>query len=125
MPDEKHIRFYQVLEVRLNDILKRFFNEPLTPKVMHEMRNTIRQQLEDVFMKSRFRLTPIALSWLTDQYFKGIKINDNQMMNDQIIINEHPLSELQFNDIELMRNLFSETTMGEALEEEYRKRTSS
>ena len=126
MSDAKRIRFHQLLETQLtNSLQKKFLNEQLTPALMRSIREMIRQQINDVFSKSRFKLSADATTWLTDQYFKGIKLNDDQLMSDQVVINEYKLSELEFNDIQLLRNLFLETTMGPDLDAELRRRSAS
>lgn len=126
MSDAKRIRFHQLLETKITNTLQRkFLHEQLTPVLMRSIRESIRQQIDDVFSKSRFKLSPNATTWLTDQYFKGIKLNDDQLMSDQVVINEYKLSELEFNDIQLLRNLFMETTMGPGLDAELRRRSAS
>lgn len=120
--DENRIRFHQLLEIVLNDLLKSFLHKPLTPELMHSMRRAIREKIHDVFAKSKHRLSDNAETWLTDQYFKRIKFNDDYAMVDQVVINEYKLPELEFNDILLMRNLFIETDMGEDLDKEFKRR---
>ena len=71
------------------------------------------------------KLSANALTWLGDQYFKAIKINDDQLMSDTVVINEYTLTELEFNDIQLLRNLFSGTRMGPELNEELQRRSVS
>ncbi len=124
--DAKRIRFHQLLEIQLNNTLKKkFVNEALTPELMRSIRESIRQQLDDVFGKSRFKLSPNAMTWLGDQFFKAIRLNDDQLMSDQVVINEYNLSELEFNDIQLLRNLFLETRMGPDLDAELKRRSAS
>lgn len=126
MRNDDQIRFHQLLEVQLNNMIrKQFVNEQLTPEKMRSIREAIRQQLIDVFSKSRFKLTSNAITWLCDQYFKSIRINDDQLMSDQVVINEYRLDELEFNDIQLLRNLFLETRMGPELDAELRRRSAS
>lgn len=128
MPDAdfKPVRFHQLLEQQLNAILKkRFLNEALTPPKLREIREAFREQISGVFEKSTRRLSPKATTWLTDQYFKAVKVNDDQLMTDMVVLNEYKLSELEFNDIQLLRNLFNETIMGPELEAEYRRRNVS
>lgn len=127
MPDDnKRIRFHQLLEIQLNNIIqKQFVNEQLTPEMMRSLREAIRKQLVDVFSKSKFQLSARALIWLGDQYFKAIRINDNQLMNDQVVINEYKLMELEFYDIQLLHNLFNETVMGPELDAELKRRSAS
>jgi hypothetical protein len=122
----KHIRFHQLLETHLNSIIqKRFVNRALTPEMMREMRNAIHETIGGVFAKSSHKLSANALTWLGDQYFKAIKINDDQLMSDTVVINEYTLTELEFNDIQLLRNLFSGTRMGPELNEELQRRSVS
>ena len=123
--DDKRIRFHQLLEIQLNNNIKQFLFDELTPVTMRAVREAIRKQLIDVFSKSKFQLSAPALIWLGDQYFKAIRINDDQLMNDQVVINEYKLSELEFNDIQLLRNLFNETTMGPGLDAELARRSAS
>ncbi len=124
--DVNQIRFHQLLEIQINNIIKsKFTGSALTPLVMREIREAIKTQLVDVFSKSKFGLSPGALIWLCDQYFKAIKINDTQMMSDTVVINEYKLSELEFNDIKLMRNLFLETRLGSELDKEFQRRSQS
>lgn len=124
--DDKQIRFHQLLEIQLNSIIqKQFVNEQLTPVMMRSLRNAIREQLDSVFSKSRFKLSPNALTWLGDQYFKNIRLNGDQLMNDTVVIHEYKLSQLEFNDIQLLRNLFLETIMGPELDAELRRRSAS
>lgn len=126
MPDEnKRIRFHQLLELQLNNSLKKFLHEQLTPVVMRSIREEIRATIDGVFSKSKHRLSPDATTWLTDQYFKGIRLNDDQLMSDQVVINEYKLTELEFNDIQLLRNLFNETVMGPELDAELKRRSTS
>lgn len=122
---DKRIRFHQLLEVKLNTALKPFLFKELTPPTLRQIRETLREQIDGVFSKSKFKLSDRATTWLTDQYFKAIKINDDQQMTDMVVLNEYKLSELDFNDIQLLRNLFLETKMGPELDAEFRRRNAS
>ena len=124
-PTDKRIRFHQLLELQLNNCLKKFLHEQLTPALMRSIREEIRSTINGVFSKSTHKLTTEATTWLTDQYFKGIRLNEEQLMSDQVVINEYKLSELEFNDIQLLRNLFIDTTMGPELDAELRRRSAS
>lgn len=125
MTESKHVRFYQLLEIQLDNIVKKFFNKQLTPSSMRSIREAIHQQLRDVFSKSRFKLSANALVWLTDQYFKRIKLGSDQVMSDQVVINEYKLNELEFTDIQLLCNLFAEDQMGPELDAELLRRSVS
>lgn len=121
----KRIRFHQLLEIKLNAALKPFVYKALTPPTLKQIRETLRAQIDGIFSKSRFKLSDRATTWLTDQYFKAIQINDDQQMTDMVVLNEYKLSELDFNDIQLLRNLFLETKMGPDLDAELRRRSAS
>ena len=126
MSDENHIKFHQLFEAKLNTTLKqKFLNEQLTPASMRLIREEIRKQLVDVFSSSTHRLSPKAMIWLGDQYFKGVRLNGDQLVGDQVIINEYSLSELEYSDITLLRKLFGETTMGQTLDNEFLSRSLS
>lgn len=121
----KSLRFHELLELQLNNTIQKFTKKPLTPELMREIREAIRGQIEGVFGKSKFQLSKNAITWLTDQHFKNIRIAEDQLMSDTVVINEYKLSELQFNDILLLRNLFNQTIMGPELEAELKRRSVS
>lgn len=125
MPDDKRIRFHQLLELHLNNVLKTFVNEPLTPELMGSIRGTFRDKIKTVFEKSSHKLSAAALTWLADQHFKSISLGPDQNMSDNVVINEYTLAELEFRDIQLLRNLFLETKMGHELDDEFRRRSVS
>lgn len=125
MSEAKPIRFYQLLEQQLNREIKKHVSAGLTPETMRRIRESIRQIINGVFSKSNHKLSEPATTWLTDQYFKGIRVNEDQLMSDCVVINEYNLSELEFNDIQLLRNLFLETQLGESLDKEFRQRNAS
>jgi hypothetical protein len=126
---DKNIKFYQLLEVHLNAVIQKTLKESdqkdLTTKLIREVRDSLNQAVSTIFGKSKYKLSTEALSWLTNQFFKRIKINEDQIMNDQVVINDYDLSELTFDDIQLLHNLFIETQMGPELDSELRKRNLS
>lgn len=122
---DKRIRFHQLLELQLNKRIQKYQHEPLTHVTMRAIREDIRDLISSTFGKSKFKLSTNATTWLTDQFFKAIRINEEQTMAEQVVINEYKLSELDFDDIQLLRNLFNETTMGPALDAELRRRSAS
>lgn len=121
----KNVRFSILLEASLQTLLEKFLREALTPALMRQIRDAIKNQIVSTFSKSNQKLSSEAVTWLTDQYFKAIKVNDEKSMSDLVVINEYKLSELDFNDIQLFRNLFLDTTMGPELDAELRRRSRS
>ena len=96
----------------------------MTPESMREIRNSIRGLISDVFAKSVHKISDNATTWLTDQYFKSIKLNEDTYMSDQVVINEYTLDELEFKDIELMKNLFKDTSLSDSINIEHKRRKS-
>lgn len=125
MDPEKRIRFAELLELHISNIIKkRFVNEQLTPVLMRQIRETIREQITTVFDRGNHKLEVKSITWLTDQYFKAVKLN-SELMEELIILNEYKLTELPYHDIQLLRNLFTNTRLSAALDEEYVRRSQS
>ena len=122
----KSVRFATLLEQHINKVVKKLYlNEQATSAVLHSIHATVRREIDNVFLKSNFKLTPESRSWLTDQMFKSISINGEESIGDRVITNEYKLETLPYHDIELLRNLFNETAIGPYLEEEYARRSQS
>jgi len=124
MPERKQVRFYALLEESLNKSIGKFCNEALTPGLMRQIREEIKGQITRLFEASSHKLSFNAQTWLTDQYFKNIKVNDDQSMSDLVVINEYTLTELEFDDIKLLHDLFLDTKMGPGLVTELKRRNS-
>jgi len=126
---KQNVRFYQLLDIQLASKLKKFSNEPMTPVTLHLIRETINDTLNAVFSASRHKLSQPAVKWLADQYFKLVTFTTTdrgeQRVVDLVVIHEYKLSMLDFNDVQLLHNLFVETPFGEDLHKEYAARTAS
>lgn len=130
MEEQKHVRFAELLRLTLNTKIKKKFADgrTLDDTVLHEVRDCVRDTITDVFSKSSHKLTPKALNWVSNQYFKSIQLGTSEgpvTINELVVVNDFPLSDMTFSDIQLMRNLFNETDMSIPLEEEYRRRNAS
>jgi hypothetical protein len=125
--ENKHIRFAELLELHINTGIKNKFKDvkEIDPVMMREIRDQIRGQINAVFDKSKQKLTDKARSWLTDQFFKNLRVNEDQKMSDLIVLNEFRLDQLTYEDIELLKNLFDQTTLAETLQSEYSRRMQS
>lgn len=118
------VRFYELLSLHLNNVIKkRFTNCSLDPKTLREVRDVVREQVSGVFGKSSLNVSPEAVNWVANQFFKAIRFNDDQSLAELVIINEYKLTEMPYLDIELLKNLFSGTTLGVELREEYDRRS--
>lgn len=120
-------RFVDLLGHRIEELINRNRNsDALTPESMRSIRDTIRNTVDSVFLKSdRHSLSPTARSWLADQYFKRVRINEDQCISDVVVLHEHTLSQLTRSDVELLRTLFSGTEIGQHLADEQRRRDAS
>jgi hypothetical protein len=120
-----HVRFADLLASRISAVVKKRQGESLTPELMRSMREDIRATIGGIFAKSSRSLDERTVVWLTNQYFKGLQINQNISMNDLVVMNEYNLSQLPYTDIQLLRNLFDQTSLADELNEEYKRRSAS
>lgn len=113
-------RFYLLLAQRLNDRLKKFNFDELTPEALASVRTEIYQTIDELFMKSKQnKLSKKAITWLTNQYFKQTKWSDNgTIINDLVVVNNFKLSDLSNDDIVLLTSLYSGTLLSTQLEAE-------
>ncbi len=123
--DQPVVSFHGLLEQRFNIALKKFEYRALTPELMRQIYAEIRWIVDGVFSVSRHKLSREATTWLANQYFKSIKINDDQLMDDNVVFNEYNLSELEATDIQLLYSLFHHTRLGQELADELRTRNAS
>jgi hypothetical protein len=115
------VKFYRLLETYVKRLLDAYSGKDLTPDLMHSIRNTIHDRVASVFNQSKQNVSDKAVRWLTDQLFKSIKVDDMHMA-DLVVINEYVLSELNDHDVQLLHDLFCETTFGFMLTDELRTR---
>jgi hypothetical protein len=129
MTQQKLARFADLLTLHVsNTVKKNFLNESLNSRTLHAIRDCVHKTIADVFNRSSHRLTPEALNWVSNQYFRAIQIGSTegkQSINDMVVFNDYKLADMPFSDIQLMRNLFNETAMSAELEAEYRRRNAS
>lgn len=117
-------RFYVLLHEQLSkNVNKLSLSDTLTPEQMRLIRNTVFGTIEGVFSKAQRPISRQAMTWLTDQYFKSIKINETQLMSDEVVINEYNLAELKNHDIEVLYELFADTKIGVDLSAEQSRRS--
>jgi hypothetical protein len=119
-------RFAQLLTQHIeNTVSRKFTNEHLNNAVMHQVRQTVRGIIDNVFDRSNHELSETGRAWLVNQLFKRIKVNGDQLMNDLIVINEYKLAQLTYHDVELLSGLFDQTDLAAELNDEYRTRRAS
>lgn len=128
--EQKHVRFAELLRLALNTKIKKKFasGQTLDHVMLREIRDCVRDTVTEIFSKSKHPISEQAMHWVANQYFKSIQLgttDGTKTMGDLIVINDHNLGDMSFTDIQLMKNLFNETDMSIALNEEYRRRSAS
>ena len=126
----KHIRFTQLLESHLNSAIQKEFNgrSELTTDMLREVRDSLKEKITQVFTRSeKHKLASESIGWLTNQYFKSIKVSDDVHVSDLVVINDYDLASFPLHDIEMLHNLYSDSSAPWASEihEEYKKRMTS
>jgi hypothetical protein len=129
---EGRIRFSKLFTLHVNNLIKKYMdvhppgaNGDVSTEVLKGLRVVIMEQVDRVFTRGNHRMTAESRSWLADQFFKMIQINGNHYMGDQVVIHEYKLSDLPYDDVELMKNLFDQTMLAEMLNEDFKKRSLS
>lgn len=124
---QKKRRFYELLETHLTVVLNQKFpnGTSVDDGVLRLMFDTIKSTITGLFDQSSHKLTAEALSWLSTQYFKGVRVNAEDRVSDLIVTNEHDLALMPYDDIKLMNDLFAEASVGEALVTEMKRRSLS
>jgi hypothetical protein len=120
--DQQPMRFYRLLELRLADVAQQLIFREVTENVLREVRDAIFTEIRDLFAKSNHRLSFEALSWLSDQYFKALKINNDVTVAELIVLNEYKLADMSFSDVQLLHQLYHGTRLGTELDVEYTRR---
>lgn len=117
------MNLFDFFESEMNKRLSEFLNEAITPPVLHKIHNVVRQTLDEILeADGRYRLGSIARSWITDQCFKAIKINSEQV-RDMIVTNDYTLLEIETIEISTMYDFLYDTIMADDLEKELKRRS--
>lgn len=122
---KEDVEFNQLLEDRLTEKLASFLSKSLTSDIVRQIRNSFKHVINTTCSEYKLNLSEEAVVWVTDQYFKSIKINDNLLMNEQVVINEYQLTELDLGDIVLLYSNFGGSSFGDEITKEFNKRTMS
>ncbi len=123
--DAQNIRFYQLLEIRLlSEFRKKFLHYPINTELMFKTHVLFDEIITSIFAQSKYVISPKATSWLSDQFLKTLKFDDVQL-NINYPSSGVKLSELNFDEIQLFRNLFDVTIMGPELTAELNRRSLS
>jgi hypothetical protein len=115
----------RIRDVIENELAKHLatLNIQLTTDNLRALFNKVTQIVFDNFKNfTAVSVTDSALNWLSAQYFKSIKVDSDQFIDDYVVFNDIPLSELTDSDIRTLSNLFSATIFGQFLTEEKQRR---
>lgn len=116
------MRFYELLEKKVNEVTQGYMFDVLNPDTMRNIRNSIITLIDTTFSKSSNNISHQAKVWLADQYFKNIRINESILMSDQVVINEYRLQDMPERDINLLHALFKQSFLGDQLIDEHKRR---
>ena len=128
MPESSQVRFATLLEKRINELLRSKFtldDLKLDKPTLDRVKATIQDCVNGIFSRSKSRLSPDAVGWLSNQIFKHIKIKvggEDTCLGEQVCFNDYDLKDLPLSDVELLRSLFNEVAFGTPLEEELQRR---
>lgn len=123
--ENQSTRFARMLEHHILETARKYFNgDQLVEPTLKALHHVIRDRIDRLFAASSYKLTPEARSWLTDQLFKAIRLQHDELVGEYVIMNEYRLDQLTAFDVELLHRLFKDTpTMGQPLEEEIQRRS--
>jgi hypothetical protein len=107
--------FLDLVAKWLEASLKKFDLAQLTPEMMKEIRKTIYDGFKNIFQMSSNNVSDPALVWISDQFFKSIKVSDDQLLNDIVVINEYQLKEFSDSDITTLSTLFASAEFGDRI----------
>jgi hypothetical protein len=120
------IRFSELLTQHVNRKIVRCVKDHpnVDPVLLKNIRDIIQDTVSGIFQKSTHKLSYPAMGWLANQYFRSIKL-DSTPVDDMIVINDYKMSDMTFNDVQLLRNLFDDTRISSQLNAEFKRRTAS
>lgn len=105
-----------------NVLRSKFLNKSIDDVMLKEMKQTMGETISSVFDKSSHKISNLAIEWLTSQYFKITKLTKEDSVSDVVIMNEVSVSELKTNELELLNDLFYETSFGTIISQELERR---
>ena len=123
-------RFFALFEMKIVDIVNSFMLDAMDDAMLHTMRAKILKFTKRIMMTGSNHISPEGAEWLTNQYFKVVKVKaadgHEYTINERVIFNDYSLSELPEHDVRLMNNLFCDSTVvGSVLDKEMTRRFSA
>ena len=100
-PQPRLSELYPEITKNVNKKLAEFLKPPQKDNWLKEMHKAIKDEITNVLLPRGLFISAKALSWLTDQHFTAISINDRPM-SDFALMNEFPLSELKNDDVKIL-----------------------
>lgn len=77
----------------------------LEEKWIVTLRSEIMHEITTALFNAGLFVTKTGRTWLTDQHFKAIKVNDS-LITDLVIMNEFTLDDLDAHDIAILRRIY-------------------
>lgn len=118
-------RFAEMIDIVLTKIIGAYVGwEGNARDFLQEVRHVIFERLNEIFARCNFRLSERSVRWLSDEYFKRVKLNGAQQVGELIILSDEvDVKTIPGSDLEIMTNLFDETDFADVLVKEKRRRS--
>jgi hypothetical protein len=125
---ERNLKFSELLVQHIDNKLRKKFSGQLSgPDFDKQVREEVYRLVSTVFGKSSYKLSDPSLRWLSDKLSATAQKETVAGLAElaPLSVSNVRLDTLPFREVELMRNLFSEGTIGVELAVEMSRRTLS
>lgn len=123
MKRDEQALFVGILERYLNSALKsKFSYEKLNRSTLFEIKNEIKVRFMKIFSECNFNVSEKSIEFLVDEYFGSVNINGSTI-NEMLTTTQHTsVRDVPSQDLDILIELFRDTTIGDKLEESRRSR---
>lgn len=106
------------LEIRLENMLASYEDLVLSQQMLLEIKEKILEECKHMSYANRLVLSKKSIEWLVEQLFMTYSSEEASFMDNH----ESDMNVLNSSDIKLLKDIFAETALGEALELEHKQR---
>lgn len=114
--------FLDTLDATLLGRLKCYEGKDINPDVLREIRDVTREVIDAALLTHKVTLSENSRQWVSNQYFRSIRLTSEHTINELVYINDHELKSLPTKDITTMLALFQSTVFGNELKIERTRR---
>lgn len=116
-PLDEPITFHDSLQhAVISTVRERFIFSEFSPATLKSMRESIKECVRTHVESRSLLLGEAAVTWLTDQFFKRLRVNAEQLIADLVVINEWSVRELAGNDIITLSDLLRGSPLEKEIE---------